>query len=276
MRTIAHLSDLHFGRHDPRVTDALAASLTERAPDLVAISGDFTQRARSAEFAEARAFLDSIPQPKLLVPGNHDVPLYDVVSRVLKPFDKFERFLCPAGLAQSLFLDDDLAVLGLNTARRFTGKNGRISFAQMARMRQVFCPLCAQIMKVLVTHHPLAATETQHSLQLAGRSSTALRVVAETGVHVLLSGHHHRFASGAVAPRGVVTPDVTVEGHVLVVHAGTAISTRLRGAEGNNYNWLAIERDRVSVTVMHWASPQGFRAGATASYVLENGRWRAA
>jgi len=268
LRTIAHLSDLHFGRHDPLVVEALAASLTERAPDLIAVSGDFTQRALSHEFAQARAFLDTLPQPKVLVPGNHDVPLYDVVERVVNPFGKFEHFICPAGVSHSLFLDDSIAVLGLNTARRFTGKNGRISFEQVERVRRVFSSLPPHIAKVLITHHPLAAADEQHGVTLALRASEALPVIAETGVQLLLSGHHHHSASGPVIP------DVKIEGSVLVVHAGTAVSTRLRGGEGNNYNSIVIHEGRISVTVMRWTQGAGFREGATVSYARAEGRWR--
>src|SRR5947199_6327008 len=89
MRTLAHISDLHFGRHDERAVEALLASLDYHRPDLVVVSGDFTQRARSSEFEMARAFLARVAAPKLIVPGNHDVPLYDVVGRFLAPLTKY-------------------------------------------------------------------------------------------------------------------------------------------------------------------------------------------
>ena len=93
MRTIIHLSDLHFGRvHRPALAP-LAAAIERIKPDFIAISGDLTQRARPGQFREARAFLDALPAPYLVVPGNHDVPLYNVVQRVLKPLAKYRRIV---------------------------------------------------------------------------------------------------------------------------------------------------------------------------------------
>jgi len=124
MRTLAHISDLHFGRHDERAVEALLASLDHHRPDLVVVSGDFTQRARSSEFAMASAFLARIEAPKLMVPGNHDVPLYDVIGRFLAPLTKYDRYVASAGVPGSVFADDEITVLGLSTGwRRAVGWN---------------------------------------------------------------------------------------------------------------------------------------------------------
>jgi hypothetical protein len=103
MRTIAQMSDLHFGRHDLTVMEDLLTSVNDNRPDLVALSGDFTQRARHAEFAEARRFLDRISQPKLLVPGNHDVPLYNMFARFLTPFARYDHYVLPVGHPAGLY-----------------------------------------------------------------------------------------------------------------------------------------------------------------------------
>src|SRR5881628_615381 len=128
MARIVHLSDLHFGAHDERLVGAVEASIDELKPDLVVISGDFTQRAKTEEFKEACRFLERLREGGneiLGVPGNHDVPLYDVLRRFLSPLTRYRRFidetLCP-------FVETDgLAVLGINTALSFTFKDGRIS-----------------------------------------------------------------------------------------------------------------------------------------------------
>jgi len=73
MRTIAHISDLHFPLVDSRVIDSLAKTINDLAPNLVVISGDLTQRARSSQFAAAAAFLKSLQPPRLVVPGNNGV-----------------------------------------------------------------------------------------------------------------------------------------------------------------------------------------------------------
>lgn len=247
MRVIAHISDLHFGRHDPRKVTALLKSLSGNHPHLVAVSGDLTQRARNSEFTEARHFLDGIAAPVLVVPGNHDVPLYDVRRRFLKPFTKFNRHIAPVGVDECLYTDDNMVVLGLNTARRFTWKNGRVSWDQMAHVRHIFSHLPASVWKIVMTHHPIASAHGEARVELAGRSMLALRALADAGVHLLLSGHHHRPASGEAHA------ELLLNGSVLVVHAGTAVSTRTRGPDGNSYNLIGLERGSVVVKIMAWS-----------------------
>src|SRR5690349_10081636 len=116
MRRIAHISDLHFGRHNPVVAQGLLAALAEAAPDLVAVTGDLTQRAHRHEFAAARAFLDRIGPPALVIPGNHDVPFYNLLERWLMPNTRFAAFIGPECCPR--YVDGAIAVLGLNTASR--------------------------------------------------------------------------------------------------------------------------------------------------------------
>jgi 3',5'-cyclic AMP phosphodiesterase CpdA len=267
VRIIAQISDLHFGRHSPAAAEALLASLQTRRPDLVAVSGDLTQRARRREFAAARRFLDRIAAPKLVVPGNHDVPLYNVFARLTTPFAKYDRFIASSGLADGFYADREIAALGLNTARRLTGQHGRVSHAQIAQIRRVFAAAPPGAFKVLMTHHPLAAATGGAMMKLAGRSALALEAVAAAGVHLLLSGHHH-FAS-----HGEIDAELACKSSVLIVHAGTAISTRTRRGERNSYNLIRIDGERVSVAVMGWTA-HGFRECAGASYRLFDGAWQ--
>jgi 3',5'-cyclic AMP phosphodiesterase CpdA len=266
MRAIVHISDLHFGRHNLGMTEDLLASIEKGRPDLVVISGDFTQRARHVEFAEARRFLDRIAVAKLVTPGNHDVPLYNLFSRYLQPFRKYDRYIAPLDQPLGFFQDGELAVLALNTARRFTRKNGRLSQAQIAGIARVFASVPPDVTKVIVTHHPLAIPGSEASIELAGRALAALRAIADAAVHLLLSGHHHRALSGPVA-------EVGGAGSVLIVHAGTAISTRTRGAGGNSYNLIQIDRGQVSVRVLEWVKGHGFVEARIASYGFDGNRW---
>lgn len=267
MRTIAHISDLHFGRHSLNVAEDLLTSVNHNRPDLVALSGDFTQRARHTEFTEARRFLDGISQPKLVVPGNHDVPLYNVFDRFLTPFAKYDHYITPVGKPASFFRDEELAVLALNTARRFARKNGRISLEQIAHIGRVFRDVPQEIFKALVTHHPLGIPSGEAPLELAGRSRLAMEAIADAGVHLLLSGHHHRALSGGMTAIGG-------RGSILVVHAGTAVSTRLRGGEGNTYNLIRITKERVSIRIMEWRAGNGFHENRILSYAFQERRWR--
>src|ERR1039457_1070109 len=124
MRTNAHLSDPHFGRIERATVQDLIASVTEAKPDIVVVSGDLTQRAKEREFQEARQFLQALPSPQIVVPGNHDVPLYNVLARALKPFRNYQRYISED--LEPFYSDDEIAIAGINTARSLTFKNGRI------------------------------------------------------------------------------------------------------------------------------------------------------
>src|SRR5215218_2034211 len=131
MRTIVHLSDLHFGRLDARVVEPLLAAIRDLSPELIAISGDLTQRARRTQFAAARAFIRSLEHPYLVVPGNHDVPLYDVARRFLRPLARYKRFV--AVDLEPAHVDGEIAVVGLNSARSLTFGRGRLNRPQIER-----------------------------------------------------------------------------------------------------------------------------------------------
>ena len=113
MRTVIHLSDLHFGRIDDAILAPLIEQINAATPDLVVVSGDLTQRARSAQFIAARQFLDALPHPKIIVPGNHDVPLHNVFDRFVRPLEKFRRYVCDD--LTPVYIDDEIAVVGMNT-----------------------------------------------------------------------------------------------------------------------------------------------------------------
>jgi 3',5'-cyclic AMP phosphodiesterase CpdA len=267
MRRIAQLSDLHFGSHESHIAADLIASLNLQQLDLVVLSGDFTQRARQAEFAQAHRFLGNIAQPKLVVPGNHDLPLYDMIGRLHKPLKNFRRYIAPQGIAGDLFQDDVIAVLGLNTARRFPGKSGRVSFDQIAHLRRVFANVPRGVFKALVTHHPLGypAGETPHGI--AGRSGHVLQALAGLDVHLLLSGHGHRPLSGTLEL------ETAERRSILLLHAGTAISTRTRDGHGNTYNLVDIEGDGVSIRILEWSDGHGFRERQKNDYRIADGVW---
>jgi 3',5'-cyclic AMP phosphodiesterase CpdA len=259
MTRIAHLSDIHFGANDPKIVAATEAWLNERRPELVIISGDFTQRARVAQFREASAWLNRLRASGLetfVIPGNHDVPLYDVVRRFAAPLDRYKRYisndLCP------WFENDEVAVLGLNTARSLTFKSGRINHDQMALMHERFARVAPQKTRILVTHHPLYAMPIGEGGELSeavGRHRDAIKAVCDAGVHIALAGHFHR--TYAEAARKMVVN----AGPALVIQAGTATSTRLRNNELQSFNWIhAHHNDEIELQVVAWDG-SGFRRG---------------
>lgn len=244
MRTIVHLSDLHFGRVDGRIIAPLVERIGAIGPDLVAISGDLTQRARHRQFRDARAFLDMLAFPTLVVPGNHDVPLFNVAARVLAPFGGYRRYV-DANL-EPVHLDDEIAVVGLNSARALiTGGRGRLNRAQIDRAAARFRALPKNLVKVVVTHHPFDLPEGYAAGHLVGRAALAMADLAEAGADLFLAGHLHVSHVGHTAER------YKIAGHsALVVQAGT-LSTRGRG-ELNTFNVLRIARPEMTVERYTW------------------------
>jgi len=244
VRTIAHLSDLHFGRVDPALLSPLILRLQSLAPDLVVVSGDLTQRAKPEQFRAARRFLDSLPGRVLAVPGNHDVPLYNVFQRAFQPFRKYRRFI--SAELEPCYVDGEIAVAGVNTARSAVFKGGRINQEQMGRLRSLLCPLPSAVTKIVVTHHPFDLPPGHHDRDLVGRAAEAMRMFAQCGADILLSGHLH--ASNASDTRLRYRIDDYV---ALVVQAGTATSTRGRG-EPNSFNVLRMAHPTVGVERFTW------------------------
>ncbi|MES2561138.1 MAG: metallophosphoesterase, partial [Pseudomonadota bacterium] len=150
MRTIAHLSDLHFGRIEHSLLEPLRRAVIGLAPDVVVISGDLTQRAKPHEFREARSYLDTLPSPQIVVPGNHDVPLYNVFQRFFTPLKKFRRYICADH--EPNYIDNEVAIVGINTARSLVFKGGRINQEQVAGIRDKLCSLNPAVIKMVVTH----------------------------------------------------------------------------------------------------------------------------
>lgn len=244
MRVVAHLSDLHFGRTDPATLPALASAIAAAKPDVVVVSGDLTQRARTSEFKEARRFLDTLPQPQIVVPGNHDIPLYNVASRWLMPLDNFRRYISK-DLAP-FYADDEIAILGINTARSWTFKNGRVNRDQVVRGCARLVLSGEHVTRIVVTHHPYDVPGTAGDNKLVGRAHMAMAGFAKCRVDMILSGHLH---AGYI---GNSTARYRIPGHsALVVQSGTATSSRRRG-ENNSFNIIAIDRPHVRIDRLTW------------------------
>lgn len=244
MRTLIHLSDLHFGRIDPPILDPLISFIHETKPDLVAISGDFTQRARTLEYLAAREFLDQIPFPKIVVPGNHDVPLRNLFLRFVRSLDSYRRYICDD--LQPFFSDEEIAVAGVNTARALTWKDGRINQGQLGRLRESFRALQGNQTRIVVTHHPFDLPAGAHGA-VVGRSRLAMTTLAECQVDMLLSGHFHIAGIGQTATRYNL-PGFSA----LIVSSGTSTSTRWRG-QPNSLNVIQIEEAKITIDRRVWA-----------------------
>jgi len=246
VRTLVHLSDLHFDRVDRDVVAALAGTVTAIAPDLIAVSGDLTQRARSHQFIEARAFLDSLAAPRIVVPGNHDVPLHNVFARFLNPLGGYRRHITDDLHPQ--YSDPEVTVVGTDTTRSFTIGGGGIRRGEVRRLREMLNAAGESTVKVVVAHHPFDTPYAGATIRGAHHGADAVEQLACDGVDVFLTGHLHVTYAGPTATR------YRVEGRsAIVVEAGTATSTRVRG-EPNAFNVLRVEAAAIDVEHLEWRS----------------------
>lgn len=245
MRTLVHLSDLHFGRIDPGIVEPLRRAVVAAKPDLVAISGDFTQRARRTEFAAAGAFVESLGVRTLVVPGNHDIPLYDVVSRFVAPLDYYRRYI--SSNLEPEYIDDEMIVLGVNTARSwvFPFGDGRISEGQVDRIVQRLATVPAPILRIIVTHHPFDLPPGVQERRLIGRSAMAMARLAQANADLFLSGHLHL----SHVSRSVARYEAA--GHAALIVQAATVSTRSRG-ELPSFNVLRLQRPEIELSRCSW------------------------
>ena len=244
MKNIVHLSDLHFGTEDQVVLDGLLSDLdgiTSQRPTLVAISGDLTQRARATQFQAARRFLDNLLVPYIVVPGNHDVPLYDLFRRFFKPLDLYKQYITED--LTPVFTEGELAVIGITTAHGLTHKNGRVTREMANKVCRTLSASPAS-WKILVAHHPFVIPHGVDEPPVKG-ADFAMPQFEHCGVDVILGGHLH------VAHASDVAGFRSEDHKVICVAAGTAISTRLRG-EPNSYNRLVIDGEMLTVYHRVW------------------------
>ena len=204
---IAHLSDLHLGAHVPAAVDGLADEVAAFHPDLVVVTGDHTMRARPREFRQAVDLLDKLPVPRLVVPGNHDLPLVSPL-RVVAPYARYRRWIGPDDATARV---PGVTALGIDSMPWWRWKSGRVSRPQAETVREVLgCAPPADV-RLVAMHHPPFAGGPQ---RLAGRRRFA-RALGLAEVDVVLAGHTH-------------VPAVHAYGRLLMVVAGTATSYRVR------------------------------------------------
>jgi 3',5'-cyclic AMP phosphodiesterase CpdA len=273
MRTIAHISDIHFGREDPAIVAGLLTSVADAEPDIIVVSGDLTQRARKKQFKAARAFLEQLPPvPQLVIPGNHDISLTSAVDRALKPFKRFKKYITED--LEPFLEDEEVAISGINTVRRTTVNNGRIRKRAVATACAQLSGAGARQARIVVTHHPMDIKLGDRRGRIVSRAKAAMQQFGEAGVDLFLSGHLHTGRTIATSARYKMKGASAV-----VVHAGTAVSTRRRG-EPNSWNIIRISgvgpaSGAIEVQPMSW-NGKAFEPLPVERYIKRADGWRLA
>ena len=252
-RTLLHISDVHFGPpHLPQVTAGVLALIERRKPDVVVLSGDLTQRAKPEQFRQARQFVDSIPVPTVVVPGNHDVPLYRVWERAFSPFGAYRRWF--AEELEPVYRDDTMIIVGINTAFNWTFKEGRIKLDRLLEVGELLDGVPESVFKVVVAHHHLIPPPNFGTQTVLGNAYDAMELFSAVGVDLVLSGHLHQSYIGnseEFYPKG--------RPPVVILHSGTTTSNRGRAGERerNSCNWVRFDRSSLVVSHLLWHEDPG-------------------
>lgn len=248
MITILHVSDLHFGGpYLPDVGEALLRAAHSVEPDIVVASGDFTQRAKEEEFAQARAYLDRLPRvPTIVVPGNHDVPLYRVVERIFTPYKWYREYISED--LDQVVRTDGAVIAALNSTsplRHIT--NGRIDSAQLEFARDAFLDAPEDKVRIVVAHHHFAPAPDYEGGQVMPHGERAIDAFTSSRVDLILGGHLHRAYIGNSLD---LYPGLDRTHGIIIVQSGTSTSRRgrVREREKNSFNVIRITDELIRIT----------------------------
>jgi 3',5'-cyclic AMP phosphodiesterase CpdA len=251
MTVLLHISDTHFGTEEPHVVAALQALVRDQKPGAVILSGDITQRARSAQFAAARKFCDSLEVEHLLtLPGNHDIPLYNVPVRMFAPYAKYKA--CFGDNLEPELEFADVLVLGVNTTRPERHKDGEVSVKQVNRVVERLHRARREQLRVVVTHQPACVMRPEDEKDRLRGGEVAVRAWARAGADLVLGGHIHLpYVSDVCARAMPASPRP-----MYCVQAGTALSHRVRHGSPNSVNIIRwsppANGDARACTVERW------------------------
>jgi 3',5'-cyclic AMP phosphodiesterase CpdA len=264
MLRICHISDLHFGPHYlPTVGERLLDRIVQLTPDVIVASGDFTQRAKPEEFAAARQYLDRLPNvPTLVIPGNHDVPLYRIWERFTNPYGHYRQHI--AEELNPVIKFDRAVFVGLNSTAPYTEvTNGRIHRQQLHDATAILKDEPDEMLRVVVAHHHFAPAPDYEQTDVMPKARRALDHFVRLGVDMILGGHLHRAYIGN-------SLDIYAGEHrergIIIVQCGTSTSRRgrAREREKNSFNYIEVSPHDVVVThLMYLSDTNGFEPVGT-------------
>ena len=250
MTTIAHLSDFHFGTELAGVAAELVPDVIAQRPDLVAFSGDATQRALEGQYLVAREYLDRFPRPIIAVPGNHDIPLYNPLSRAFGPRKGYRTHIDRN--TEPTWFNESVALMCVDTTRHYFWKDGRVSTEQLERIRRGFASAAPGACRIVMMHHPCVVPPEFPIHNRVDNAERCIDVMSSSGVELVLAGHMH----DAFVVRTIVRPPQRPT-PIILSQAGTAISDRRR-SQPNSYNLVRITDATIEVSIRQW---QGFGFG---------------
>lgn len=259
MITILHVSDLHFGPpYVPAVGEAVRTAAHALGPDVIVASGDFTQRAKEEQFIQARAYLDTLPDvPVIVVPGNHDVPLYRVFERVFSPYRHYRAHISDR-LDYVVRIDGAVFVALNSTSPLRAITNGRIGRDQLEFARSAFADAPVGALRVVVAHHHFAPAPDYEGGQVMPRAKRAIDVFTDLEVDMILGGHLHR---GYIGNSLDLYPGPDRVHGITIVQSGTSTSRRgrVREREKNSFNVIRVTEDVLRIThYMYFDDAEGF------------------
>ena len=229
---LLQISDMHFGTEQEPVVRALRDMALAQRPDVLVVSGDITQRAHAAQFKKAREFCDSLQVPRMLaLPGNHDIPLFNLPARAVSPYSDYLRWFGPK-LEAAVNLPS-LLMIGVNTTRRWRHKNGEVSDRQIADVASQLRHASTAQLRVVVVHQPMHVLRKADEHDRLRNWRPALRAWSEAGADVVIGGHIHLpYVCELTALAGGLARQMWC------VQAGTAVSSRTRAEAPNSVNLL--------------------------------------
>lgn len=266
MSTLIQISDPHFGTEQPRVVAALITFVRRVQPLAAVLSGDITQRARRAQFAAAKRFVDQLGVPHcLVIPGNHDIPLFNLAARLFFPYAGFERVF--GAVLEPHLLCDAFLLTCLNTTRPARHKDGEISDEQIERVVRQLRGASDNQLRIVVTHQPVHVLRDSEVHNRVHGYERAVKAWADAGADIIMGGHIHL---PYVASLNEHFSDLSRR--CWVVQAGTAVSHRVRARHPNSVNLIHFSAGAAQCSVERWdydAASSGFRCVATRELPLE-------